>query len=124
VTLKASTGAIVRIEAVAPDGSRHELSATESAQIARERPTLASLVHDAFEAGIACILDEEAGGAAAEAAPESEEDADLRDALLDALIEQTTAKRLLSRETLDSAVLGTIIRAASGEAKSAPPHSA
>jgi hypothetical protein len=124
VTLKASTGAIVKIEAVASDGSRHELSARESAELANERPTLASLVHDAFEAGIACVLDEEAGGGGAEASPESDEDTDLHDALLDALIEQTAAKRLLSRETLDSAVLGTIIRAASDEANTAPPPQA
>ncbi len=118
VTMKASTGSIVKIEVAAPDGSRrHEISASETARLAGERPTFASLVHDAFEAGIACVLDDGAGD---EASAESEEDVDLHDALLDALIEQSAAKRLLSRETLTSAVLGTIIREASSKA-AAPP---
>jgi hypothetical protein len=119
VTLKASTGSIVSIEVATPDGSRHKISAGEIARLAGERPTLASLVHDAFEAGIACILDDGAGD---EASGESEEDVDLHDALLDALIERSAgAKRLLSHETLTSAMLGTIIREASGNA-GAPPH--
>ena len=59
VTMKASTGSIVKIEVAAPDGSRrHEISASETARLAGERPTFASLVHDAFEAGIACVLDD------------------------------------------------------------------
>ena len=124
VTLKASTGSIVKLEGVAADGSRHELSARESAQLAGERPTLSSLVHDAFEAGIACILDEGIGADVAETSPEDREDAELRNALLDALIEKSEAKRLLSRETMNSAVLGTIILAASVEAKTAAPRSA
>ena len=119
VTMKASTGSIVSIEVAAPDGSRHQISASETARLAGERPTFASLVHDAFEAGIACVLDDGGGD---EVAAESEEDVDLHDALLDALIERSTVKRLLSRETLSSAVFGTIIREASG--KAAPPPSA
>jgi hypothetical protein len=123
VTLKASTGSIVSIEMAASDGSRHALTDSEGARLAGERPTFASLVHDAFEAGIACILDDRRGGAD-EALGETEEDADLHDALLDALIEHSAARRLLSRETLSSAVLGTIIDAASGGKAGAPPASA
>jgi hypothetical protein len=119
VTMKASTGSIVSIEVAAPDGSRHQISASETARLAGARPTFASLVHDAFEAGIACVLDDGGGD---EVAAESEEDVDLHDALLDALIERSTVKQLLSRETLSSAVFGTIIREASG--KAAPPPSA
>ena len=117
VTLRASTGSIVSVEMTAPDGSRHALTDSETARLVGERPTFASLVHDAFEAGIACVLDHGAGD---EASGESQEDVDLHDALLDALIERSTAKRLLSREMLTSAVLGTIIREASGRA--APRH--
>jgi hypothetical protein len=121
VTLKASTGSIVSVEMAAPDGShRHALTDGETARLVGERPTFASLVHDAFEAGIACVLDDRTG-AADERSGETEEDADLHDALLDALIEHSAAKRLLSRETLHSAVLGTIIHAASAGAKASPP---
>ena len=107
VTMQASTGSIVSVEIATPDGSRHPLTDRETQALVGEQPTFATLVHDAFEAGIACILDD---GGADEAAGESEEDADLHDALLDALIERSAAKRLLRRETLRSAALSTIIR--------------
>jgi hypothetical protein len=124
VTLKASTGSIVSVEMAAPDGShRHALTDSETARLVGERPTFATLVHDAFEAGIACVLDDRSG-AADERSGETEEDADLHDALLDALIEHSAAKRLLSRETLHSAVLGTIIDAASAGAKATQPPAA
>lgn len=116
VTLKASTGSIVSVEMATPDGARHALTDSETARLVGERPTFASLVHDAFEAGIACVLDDGASSPD-ERSAETEEDVDLHDALLDALIERSAAKRLLSRETLHSAVLGTIIRAASGNGK-------
>jgi hypothetical protein len=113
VTLKASTGTIVSIEVVPAGGERHQPSTQETVQLAGERPTFASLVHDAFEAGIACVLDDAKGGD--EAIDESGEDADLHDALLEALIERSAAKRLLSRETIASALLGTITREALDE---------
>jgi len=111
VTMQANTGSIVSVEIATPDGSRHPLTDRETERLVGERPTFATLVHDAFEAGIACILDE---GGADEGAGETEEDADLHDALLDALIEHSAAKRLLRRETLQSAALSTIIHSASG----------
>jgi hypothetical protein len=117
VTLKASTGQVVSVEMATPDGARHALTDTETARLVGERPTFASLVHDAFEAGLACVLDDRSDGD--ERSGETEEDVDLHDALLDALIEHSAAKRLLSRETLHSAVLGTIIHAASGNGKAA-----
>lgn len=123
VTLKASTGSIVSVEMATPDGARHALTDSETARLVGERPTFASLVHDAFEAGIACVLDE-VGGGADERSGETAEDVDLHDALLDALIEHSAAKRLLSRETLHSAVLGTIMHAAAGNGKAAAPPAA
>jgi hypothetical protein len=116
VTLKANTGAIVKIETVEPDGSRHELSASDTARLVAERPqsTLESLVHEAFEAGLACVLGDANGREAAdEAADESTEDAELHNVLLGSLIAHSSAKRLLQREVLSSAMLGTIISQAS-----------
>ena len=116
VTLKAADGSILKIEAVAPGGARHEMSAAEAARLLadRHKATLEGLVHEAFEAGIAYVLDDKLAGAAAdEASGESKEDTALHDELLDALIERSTAKRLLRREVLNSALLGTIISEAS-----------
>ncbi len=117
VTLKVSDGSIQTIEAVDPGGARHLLTAAEAAKLLGDRPdsTVEGLVHQAFEAGIACILDESQPRAAAdEASGESREDAILHDELLDALIERSPAKRLLQRDVLNSALLGTIISGASG----------
>jgi hypothetical protein len=117
VTLKVSDGSILKIEATDPGGARHELTAAEAAKLLGDRPnsTVEGLVHQAFEAGIACVLDESPAGAAAdEASGESREDAILHDELLGALIERSPAKRLLRREVLNSALLGTIISGASG----------
>jgi hypothetical protein len=117
VTLKVSDGSIVKIEAADAGGARHDLTATEAATLlgGLSNGTMVDLVHEAFEAGIACVLDDMNGGAAAdEASGESREQTILHDELLDALIEQSPAKRLLRREVLNSALLGTIMSQASG----------
>jgi hypothetical protein len=122
VTLKVSDGSIQTIEAVDAAGARHELTAAEAAKLRGERPnsTVEGLVHQAFEAGIAYVLDEsEAEAAPDEASGESREDAILHDELLDALIAESPAKRLLQRDVLNSALLGTIISGASGAAPAA-----
>jgi hypothetical protein len=121
VTLKVSDGAVVTIEAVDPGGARHELTAAEAAKLLGERPnsTVEGLVHQAFEAGIACVLDESPVETATdEASGESREDTILHDELLGALIAHSPARRLLQRDVLNSALLGTIISGASG---STPP---
>jgi hypothetical protein len=114
VTLRAADGSVVKIEAVEPDGSRHELSASDTPRLLGERPkpTLEHLVQEAFEAGIACVLDEAAEASVDEASGESAEEVDLHDALLGSLIEHSPARHLLRREVLGSAMLGTIIREA------------
>ena len=71
------------------------------------------LVHEAIEAGIACVLDEKLGRASTDDADgETDEDAALHDELLGALIERSPARRLLQRDVLSSALLGSLIRVA------------
>ena len=115
VTLKAGDGSIVKIEVVDGGVERDELSAEDALRLLGDRPkaTVEGLVHDAFEAGIAWVLDEKPGRASAdEAEGETEEDAALHAELLDALIERSPAKRLLQRDVLSSALLGTLIQVA------------
>ena len=112
VTLRASDGSILKIEAVEPDATRHELSPAEAARLLGDGPkaTVEGLVHEAFEAGIAYVLDDNRSGAATdEASGESQEETALHDELLDSLIARSAAKRILQREILNSALLGTII---------------
>lgn len=123
VTLNAGTGSIEKIEIVGRDGSRHELSAKEASGFLAEHPksTLEDVVQEAFEAGIACVLDDWSDvGAADDGSSESREDALLHEILLGALIQRTAAKRLLSRDVLNRAMLGTIISEAP-EAEAPPP---
>lgn len=117
VTIKASDGAILRIEAVDTEGTRRDLSPGEAARLldGRQKPTVEGLVLEAFEAGIACVLDEKPdAGAADEASGESKEDVAFYDELLGDLIQRSPAKRLLKRDVLNIALLGTIISEAPG----------
>jgi hypothetical protein len=117
VTLKANTGTIVKVEAVEPDGSRHEIAPSDMARLlaSGRQATLQSLMHEAFEAGLACLL---GGGSERrepdEPAAEGSEDDALHDVLLETLIAKSPAKRLMQPDVLNSAMLRTIISEAPG----------
>ena len=108
VTIDTKTGQIVKIEGANGTRAQHELSDEEKASLAKKtgRATLEAIIEEAFEAGIACGLGEEAD----EDEPvESEKDANLRHLLLRPLIENSAAKRLMRREVLHRAFLKTLI---------------
>ena len=108
VTIDTKTGQIVKIEGANSTRAQHELSDEEKASLAKKtgRATLEAIIEEAFEAGIACGLGEEAD----EDEPvESEKDANLRHLLLRPLIENSAAKRLMRRDVLSRAILKTLI---------------
>ena len=108
VTIDTKTGQIIKIEGANGTRARHELSDEEKASLAKKagRATLEAIIEEAFEAGIACGLGEEAD----EDEPvESEKDANLRHLLLRPLIENSAAKRLMRRDVLSRAILKTLI---------------
>jgi hypothetical protein len=72
----------------------------------RRQRTLEQVVERAFEAGIACVLDDENGR---EDPNETLDDVELTHRLLVPLIEHSDAKRLIARDTLDRAILDTLI---------------
>ena len=124
LTINADSGEIVKIEKVEVTGTRRDLRDDDKAELtAKAAPTLDALIERAFEAGIACVLGVEAGHAEAE---ESDEEADLRRALLMPLMEGSWAKDLLKREVLGKAILASAIahvsaaRAASSDKGGAP----
>ena len=106
-TIDASTGQVVRLEVEDASGERHELSDEEKASLAQAGGAgdLEQLVERAFEAGIACVL----GGEPEDKAEELADEAELRHLLLTPLIEYSPARRLLQREVLNRAILGTLI---------------
>jgi hypothetical protein len=108
ITVRANTGQIVKIESVNDTGGRHELSDKEKTTLAKKKgkATLESILEQAFEAGIVCILGD---SASEDDLPESEEDSDLRHFLLRPLIEDSMAAHLMQRDVLSRAILGTLI---------------
>lgn len=113
-TIDASTAQVVKLEALDASGVRRELSEEEKQSLAPggREGGLEEFVEKAFEAGIACVLGEDEGERAGEAA----EEAELRHLLLAPLIEHSPVKRLVQREALDRAILETLIRHATHKA--------
>ena len=106
-TIDAETARVVHIEGLDASGARHELSPAER-EVLLQRATdgrLEDLVERAFEAGIACVLDD--GEPAGDA--ESPEDAELRHELLAPLIERSSVRHLTESAVLDRLVLSTLI---------------
>jgi len=108
-TIDASTGQVVKLEAEDASGERHELSDEEKASLAQagRAGDLEQLVERVFEAGIACVLGD---GEREDKADEPADEAELRHLLLTPLIEHSPAKRLMQREALSRAILGTLIQ--------------
>jgi len=113
LTLDAATGRIINVEGVDAVGTRHAFSEVEKARFVEKggKATLERVVEQAFEAGIDYILGAESDE---KKLPESAEDAELSRVLLRALIEHSTAKRLLGRDVLSQAMVATLIEQAAG----------
>jgi hypothetical protein len=108
-TIDASTAQVVKLETEDASGVRHELSDDEKASLAQAgtEADVEQFVERAFEAGIACVL---GGGEREDKADEPAEEAELRHLLLTPLIEHSPARRLMQREVLSRAILGTLIQ--------------
>lgn len=118
-TINPKTAEIVKLESLDSSGARHELSDAEKTSLADAgaEEEIEDIVEQVFEAGIACVLGEEDS----EHAEESAEDAELRHLLLTPLIQESSVRRLIRREALSRAILGTLIRNSIGP--SVPPQS-
>jgi hypothetical protein len=116
VTFHTKTGQIVKIEGVTGSGAHHELSDDEKAILEKQmgKATLEAIVEQAFEAGIACALGDEADEGDEDEPPESEKDTNLRYLLLRPLVDNSAAKRLLRRDVLNRAIVKTLIHHANG----------
>jgi hypothetical protein len=110
VTVQAKTGQVIKIERFDGVGERHELTEQERTDLRKDasKDTFEALIEQAFEAGIAYAF----GDSFEAEAEESEEEADLRHMLLAALIRHSSAQRLVEREVLSRAFLGTMVRQA------------
>jgi hypothetical protein len=109
ITIQAKTGQIVKIQSAEGSSGRNELSDQERADLLKKagKDTLEALIEQAFEAGIACVLGDPIGRSEAD---ESKEEADLRHLLLEPLIRQSPVQRLMQREVLSRAFLGSVVQ--------------
>jgi hypothetical protein len=106
LTISADTGEIVKIEKV-EGTTRRDLQDDDAASLtSKAAPTLGALIERAFEAGIACVLGVRAER---EEADESDEEAELRRALLEPLMESTRAKGLLEHDVIGKAMLASAL---------------
>jgi hypothetical protein len=105
ITLDASTGEVVTVETLNAAGSRRKVSERQRKSLAREgRERFEEALVEAFEAGIDCVLGDENDQS------ESDEVAKLRRDLAAPLMQRSPASRLLKRDVLDRAVLGTLMQ--------------
>lgn len=118
INIDIDTGQVVGIESMDVSGDRREISDDERARLSELKPeaTLRDIVEQAFEAGVNCVLGQQALD---EESEESDEDAELSRMLLRSLIAESAAKRLLQFEILCPAIAGTLIERAAREAGAA-----
>ena len=123
-TIEAATGKIIDVRSVDDAGESSELTTDRRARLSQQigEASLEDLFEQAFEAGIACVLGDDADAEADADTSESEEDAALRHQILQPMIEHSAARRLIRQEILGRAIIGTLIRkAAAGGPDTAAP---
>jgi hypothetical protein len=109
-TMDPATGKVMGVETVDRGGSRHEPSGAEWDGLASAgaQPTLESIFEEVFEAGINYVL----GTVADDETPAQPDEADLRHLILQRLIKDSAALRLMSAEVLRRAALATLVKEA------------
>ena len=104
-TLDATTGEVVKVETLNAEGARRKMPESRRKTLARQgRERFEEVLVEAFEAGIDCVL-----GDSAEPS-ETDRDAELRHDLVAPLIKRSAASRLLKPESLNRAILGTLMQ--------------
>ena len=108
IMIDVDTGRVVDVEGRDTSGSRRDLSTTEKATLVNRwgSRSVEDLLEQAFEAGIACVLD---GDMEPDSTDESPDDAKLRRLLLAPLIERSGVKRLMESAVLDRAISSTLV---------------
>ena len=110
-TIDASTGQIAELEKVDSAGVRRVLSDQDKASLQANKScqTLESIVEQAFESGIACVLGD---GGDKDEAQELDEEAEVRRTLLLPLMGRSRTMALLHRGALGRAILATALQQA------------
>jgi hypothetical protein len=107
-TIDATTAHVVKLESLDSAGGHHALTEAEIASLSKDtrRGTFEEALEQAFEAGIACALGDDSNQPRQRV---SAKEAELRHLLLGLLIEDSKARRLMQRDVIGRAVLGTLI---------------
>jgi hypothetical protein len=112
-TIDAVTGKIIDIRSVDDGGAARALTAERRARLSQQSggATIEDMIEQAFEAGIACVLGDDANDDAAE--PETEADAALRRQILRPMIENSTVRSAMRQDALGRAIVATLMKNAS-----------
>jgi len=114
-TLDATTGEVVKVETLNAEGTRRKVPERQRKTLARKgRERVEEVLVEAFEAGIDCVL-----GDSSEPS-ETDRDAELRHDLVAPLIKRSSASRLLKPESLNLAILGTLMQHSATETPRVP----
>jgi hypothetical protein len=114
-TLDATTGEVVKVETLNAEGTRRKVPERQRKTLARKgRERVEEVLVEAFEAGIDCVL-----GDSSEPS-ETDRDAELRHDLVAPLLKRSSASRLLNPESLNRAILGTLMQHSATEPPRAP----
>jgi predicted peroxiredoxin len=108
-TIDAATGKIVEVLSLDEAGASSKLTTDRRTKLSKQSgdATLEDLFEQAFEAGIACVLGDDAEEAETN---ESEEDIALRRQILRQMIEHSAAQHLMRKEVLGRAIVRTLIQ--------------
>lgn len=118
-TVDTTTGNVVTVETLNASGARRRVPVRQQRTLARAgREQLESVLEEAFEAGIDCVL----GDGDQPEAPEGALDAKLRHDLIAPLIQGSPAGRRLKRELLQRARIGTLIQNSIDPSFATRPH--
>jgi hypothetical protein len=117
-TIEAATGKIIAVRSLDDAGASSELTKDRRARLSEQigDASLEDLFEQAFEAGIASVLGDDAEAEADAELSESEDDVALRHQILQPMIEHSAARRLMRQEILGRAIVGTLIRKAAAGA--------
>ena len=107
LTIDAANGRVVTVERVEKGGARRALTDDDRTRLssAHAGGSLRQLIVQAFEAGIETVL----GEGDEDAPEESSADGELSRLLLRSLIDRSKAKKLIERESVDRAMVATLI---------------
>jgi len=113
-TIDAATGKVVEVLSIDGAGASEKLTTNLRAKLSEQSgdTTLEDLFGEAFEAGIACVLGDDAEDGEEDETGDTAADVSLRRQILRQMIERSTAQRFTKNDVLGRAIVRTLLQKA------------